>query len=112
MELNELLKGLLKPEYIPMLAIAIALVKILVPIVRELVFRVTDSRGYTSLKIAFVLSTIVSFGVKWIQHVGGWNVEGIVMTLIVAVISALTAIGLNVTIQASKGSDVSITKSR
>jgi hypothetical protein len=110
MELSELLKSLLKPEYVPMLAIAIALVKILVPLVRELIFKETNAKGYTSLKVAFVLSTIISFGIKILQKVGSWSGADILMTLIVAVIAALTAIGLNVTIQATKGSDVSITR--
>jgi hypothetical protein len=111
MDLTEFLKSLLPAIYLPVLASAIAATKLLVPVVKTVFAVQTDPRGYTSIKIAFGLSLITSFGYKWIGSIGTWSFKQILITLLVAVISAMTSIGLNITIQSLKGSDVSVKSS-
>jgi len=108
MDLAEFLKSLLPAIYLPVLASAIAATKLLVPVIKTVFAVQTDPRGYTSIKIAFGLSLVTSFGYKWLGQVGVWNVSQVLITILVAIISTMTAIGLNVTIQSLKGSDVSI----
>jgi len=108
MDLSEFLKSLLRTEYLPVLAAVVAAVKILVPIAKAIFFANTNPKGYTSLWVAFALSAIIAFVVKSTQHVGSWDIMSILMTLIVAAIAACSSIGLNVTIQAVKGANVSI----
>lgn len=108
--MNELLKAWLRPEYLPMLAIVALTVKYaVVPAVKFLLDLVTHPKGYTSITLAYGGSIVVSFLYKYMASVGTWDGKDIIMTLIVGLAAAAGAIGTNVTTQALRGSDVSIT---
>lgn len=105
--MEEILKSWVKPEYLPMLAMIAATVKyVIVPIIKALL--TTSTKGNTSIVIAMVAAIVLSFVFKVIYPVGTWDAQGITMTIVVGIIAGFTAIGTNVTVQAIKGSDVSI----
>lgn len=105
--MEEVLKSWVKPEYLPMLAMIAATVKyVIVPIIKSLL--TTSTKGSTSIVIAMVAAMILAFVFKVVYPVGTWDAQGITMTALVGLIAGFTAIGGNVTVQAIKGSDVSI----
>lgn len=106
--MEELYSKWLTPEYAAMIAVIAFTLKILfVPIVKGFIPE-THYKGYTPVLIAFIGAVILSFLFKVSMGVGAWDVKDIVMTLFVAVFSATSAIGLNVTTQAMQGKNVSI----
>lgn len=107
--MDELLKAWLKPEYIAMFAVIVLTVKLaVVPFIKALLTN-THVKGYTSVELAYAGSVVVAFLYKYMASVGTWTGKDIIMTLIVGLAAATSAIGLNVTTQAVQGSDVSIT---
>lgn len=105
--MDDILKSWVKPEYLPMLAIIAATVKyVIVPIIKAML--TPNTKGSTPVVIAMVAAMILSFVFKIAYPVGTWDAQGITMTALVGLIAGFTAIGTNVTVQAIKGSDVSI----
>lgn len=99
----------LTPEYMGMVAIiTLALKFAIIPFVKNVLMTETHLQGYTPIIIAFVAALTLSFLYKFLQHVGIWDSRGVIMTILVAIFAACSAIGLNVTTQALKGKDVSI----
>lgn len=108
--MDELIRLWLRPEYLPMLAIIALTVKlVVVPVVKALWYgSQTHPNGYTPVAIAVVSSIAISFLYKWLKDIGAWDAEGIIMTILVGLMAAFTAIGANVTTQVLRRSDVSI----
>jgi hypothetical protein len=77
----------------------------------DLVCRELHWAGYTPLYIAYTASIGLSFLYKAMFNVGVWGWRDIVMTILVGIFAAASAVGGNTTIQAIKGNDVSIVKS-
>jgi hypothetical protein len=106
-----LVQAWLKPEYLLIFAVLGPAIKTILPVVRSLIPAAShDPKGKTSLWLAFGLSAITTFVYKGIQHIGGWTVPEVFMTLGVTVLVACSAIGFNITIQAVKGQNVNIPK--
>jgi hypothetical protein len=109
--MEELIKLWLKPDYIAMLAVITLTVKLaLVPLIKNLFFYNTNEKGYTSVRITYVMSIIVGFLYKFLFPFGAWTARDVIMVIIVGVFSAFSALGANVTTQAIRGKDVSITR--
>jgi K+-sensing histidine kinase KdpD len=106
---DELIKAWLKPEYLAMLVIITLTVKLaVVPLVKAFLLD-TNVKGYTSIYIAYAGAILVSFLYKFLFPFGTWTIRDVLMVIIVGVFAALSAIGTNVTTQAMRGKDVSIT---
>jgi predicted PurR-regulated permease PerM len=100
----------LTPEYVAMIAvIAVVLKWAVVPFIKDVLMSTSQDKGYTPLIIAFVAALILAFLYKYLKGIGTWDSRGVIMTVLVAIFAAASAIGLNVTTQAIRGKDVSIT---
>lgn len=107
--MEELIKLWLAPHYLAMLAIITLTVKLMVvPFIKNYLLDETNAKGYTSLCIAYAAAIIAAFLYKFLFPFGAWTARDVVMVILVGVFSAVSAIGLNVTTQAFRGSDVSI----
>lgn len=112
-EMDAILSAWILPAYLPMLVVIAATVKLLVvPAFKSLWFGNMDThpKGYTSVLAVVISSIVIALLYKFIKHIGAWDAEGIIMTILVGLAAAFTAIGANVTTQAIKGQDVSIGK--
>ncbi len=108
--MDELFKTWLSPEYIIMLGIVTLTVKlIVVPIIKSIVGGDNlNVKGHSSIIFAYIASIALSFAYKSLFAVGIWDARNIVMTVLVGIFSACSAIGLNISTQTLKGRDVSI----
>lgn len=112
-----LIGKLVTAEYAAMFVLLALLAKyVAVPFVKWLILAFwaddTHEKGYTPVVIGYLACIVMAFILKLLQSVGGWTVKDVLMTVIVACAAAATAIGANVTTQALKGSNVSITQAK
>jgi len=106
-----LVQGWLKPEYLLILGVLGPAVKTILPIVRYFIpSSWFDSKGKTSLWLAFGLSMIATFVYKGVQQIGTWAWADVLMTVGVGFLVGCSSVGYNVTVQAVKGNDVNIKK--
>ena len=112
----ELYSKWLSPEYLLMLGVLSPAMKWgLIPLLKKIFWpnddcfnTTTHPKGYTPIWIAFIACVVAAFVWKYLFPFGSWDYRAIIMVVLVGIFAATSAIGLNVTTQAARGKDVSV----
>jgi hypothetical protein len=105
---DELIKVWLKPEYLPMFAAVVLLIKLVVVPVFKQFGVLTAADGSTSLKYALISGPVLALLFRLLGGAATWGLVSTLATAVTGLFAGFAAVGLNVSVASVRGKDVSI----